>query len=88
MLLGLLLGSVVGLYPFQGSVEPQPGDLHKGSVLTETAARTLDRSDWPTERFTPEPGQAAVSVGLILVGLAATGLVDRIGRRGKGTPPG
>ncbi len=88
ILLGLLLGSVVGLYPFQGSVEPQPGDLHKGSVLTETAARTLDRSDWPTERFTPEPGQAAVSVGLILVGLAATGLVDRIGRRGKGTPPG
>ena len=25
---------------------------------------------------------------LILVGLAATGLVDRIGRRGRGTPPG
>ena len=82
VLLGLLLGSVVGLYPFQASVEPRAGDPYKGSVLTESAAQSLEREEWPTARFKPTPGQGAASVALILVGLTATGLVDRIGRRG------
>ena len=52
MLLGLLLGSVVGLYPFQGS------DAVAG----------------------PSAGQAAAAIGLVLVGLAATLAIDRVGR--------
>ncbi|MDE0885143.1 MAG: DUF368 domain-containing protein [Myxococcota bacterium] len=81
MLLGLLLGSVVGLYPFHGAVPPEVGDLHKGSVLTAEAAADLDPEDWPTQRFVPSPPQAALSLGLILVGLGATLLVDRIGSK-------
>ncbi len=79
MLLGLLLGSVIGLYPFQGPVPPEAGDLHKGHVLTAQAAADLDEEDWPTQRFAPSPPQAALSFGLILLGLGATLVVDRIG---------
>jgi putative membrane protein len=80
MLLGLLLGSVVGLYPFQGAVQPEAGDHYKGMVLSETAAREVEQEDWATERFGPTPTQAAASLALILVGLGATLLVDRVGR--------
>lgn len=39
VLLGLLIGSVVGLYPFQEIVEPQVGDTVKGQVVV---AETLE----------------------------------------------
>jgi putative membrane protein len=80
MLLGLLLGSVVGLYPFQAAVQPEAGNLYRGTVLSETAAREVDVKNWPSEPFRPTPTQAAASLALILVGLGATLLVDRVGR--------
>lgn len=83
MLLGLLLGSVVGLYPFQGAVQPEAGDHYRGVVLSQTAAQAIGEEDWPSERFRPTPTQAAASFGLILVGLGATLWVDRIGRLEK-----
>jgi putative membrane protein len=83
MLLGLLLGSVVGLYPFQGAVQPEVGDHYRGVVLSQTAAQAIEEEDWPSQRFRPTPTQAATSFGLILVGLGATLWVDRIGRLEK-----
>ncbi len=83
MLLGLLLGSVIGLYPFQGPVRPEVGDIHKGRVLSAAEVAVLDEKDWPTERFAPSGTQAALSLGLILAGLGTTLLVDRIGEPRK-----
>jgi putative membrane protein len=80
MLLGLLLGSVVGLYPFQAPTPPGPGDVHAGRVLSALEAAALGPEDWPSRRFDPTPGQAGGALGLILVGLGTTLLVDRIGR--------
>lgn len=42
VLLGLLVGAVVGLWPFQASVEPEAGDLIKGQ---EVAYGTIDTED-------------------------------------------
>jgi putative membrane protein len=42
VLLGLLVGAVVGLWPFQASVEPEAGDLIKGQ---EVAYGTIDAED-------------------------------------------
>ncbi|MEN8182828.1 MAG: DUF368 domain-containing protein, partial [Myxococcota bacterium] len=71
-LLGLLLGAVVGLWPFQQGVAPPDAQI---------GAEALDPEDWPVERFTPSAGQAFGSLALILAGLAATLAVDRLGGR-------
>lgn len=82
-LLGLLLGAVVGLWPFQQTVAPAPGDVIKGVVVTAENAESFDREDWPTARFTPSGGQAAMALGLIALGFASTQLIGRMGRSSK-----
>jgi putative membrane protein len=79
ILLGLLLGSVVGLYPFQEPVAPDPGYAHRGKLLTAQEVASLDERYWPLERFTPGAGHAGGALALILAGLGGTLLVDRIG---------
>lgn len=79
VLLGLLFGAVVGLYPFQAPVQPEVGDVVKGMVLDAEALADLDAEDWPLQRFDPSTGQIAGSLALMLAGLGATLLVDRVG---------
>ena len=81
ILLGLLLGSVVGLYPFQEPVAPEAGYVHRGQVLTAAEAADLDEKYWPLRRFAPGAGQAAGAAALALAGLGATLLIDRIGSK-------
>ncbi|MCH8166286.1 MAG: DUF368 domain-containing protein [Planctomycetes bacterium] len=66
VLLGLLLGAVVGLWPFQRPVVPV-GDLAVGAV--EAA-----------EFFAPSAAEVAVSLGLIVAGFAASTAVSHLGR--------
>jgi hypothetical protein len=80
ILLGLLVGAVVGLYPFQAPVRPDEGHVHRGIVLNATEVAALEEEYWPLERFTPTGAQIAGAVGLLLAGFAGTMLVDRIGR--------
>ena len=79
VLLGLLAGAVVGLWPFQQGVEPQIGDVVKGRVVTEERLAELDAEDWPTAMYAPAPSQVVGSLGLLLVGLALTTGVARVG---------
>ncbi|MHC4966848.1 MAG: undecaprenyl phosphate translocase family protein, partial [Planctomycetota bacterium] len=78
-LLGLLLGAVVGLWPFQEGRPPEPGELLKGQLVTEESAASFDVDDWPVTRFDPSGGQLAAALGLIGAGLAATALIGRLG---------
>ena len=82
-LLGLLLGAVVGLWPFQQPIEPVTGDVIAGHVLSASQAAELDVEDWRVERFTPTAREAGSAVGLIGVGLAATLLIALIGGDGR-----
>lgn len=86
-LLGLLLGAVAGLWPFQAGVEPQVGDLHKGTVLTAEALAALSPEDWPTAFFTPTAGQGVAAIVLVGVGFGITALVARLGRDRDGEQP-
>lgn len=83
-LLGLLVGSVFGLWPFQQPREPRPGDVIRGVVL-ETAAQAseVERDDWPTDTYTPGAGRGVASVGLVLVGFGVTMGIARLGRTRK-----
>ncbi|MBW2271681.1 MAG: DUF368 domain-containing protein [Deltaproteobacteria bacterium] len=87
-LLGLLLGAVVGLWPFQQPAEPELGSLIKGRVVTEERLPQIDVKDWPLERFGPSPGQMGASLGMALAGLGATLLIAHVGRSEDETAPG
>ena len=96
VLLGLLVGAVVGLWPFQQSAEPEQGDLIKGREVAfdqhTMPEGTTDISRWyyldngepvetedlPTVFFTPASMQIVGSLGLIILGLGATLLIDRV----------
>jgi putative membrane protein len=81
-LLGLLLGAVVGLWPYQEGRPPEPGALVKGSTVTAENQHLFDPDDWPLVRFEPSPGQVAGSLALVGAGLAATALLGRLGGDG------
>lgn len=92
VLLGLLLGAVLGLWPFQQGVAPPPGSVLKGQAVTRDAAglpvfeasgEAVDEEDWPTAWFRPRAGQVAGALGLVAVSFLATGLIDRLGRRDR-----
>lgn len=82
-LLGLLLGAVVGLWPFQRPVEPEIGSLVKGRVVSLETRSEIDAEDWPLKRFDPSAGQVAGSIGLVIAGLAVTLAIARFGDRGE-----
>lgn len=79
VLFGLLLGAVVGLWPFQRPVEPLPGAVIKGVAQTPETIALLKPEDWPLERFSPTPAHIGGSLALIAAGFALTLLIDRLG---------
>ncbi|MFW5732903.1 MAG: DUF368 domain-containing protein [Planctomycetota bacterium] len=79
VLLGLLFGAVIGLWPFQQGVEPPLGSTFKGQVVTPGLRAKLSPDDWPTEFFTPEWWQVPAALGLIVAGFAVTTLIGRLG---------
>jgi putative membrane protein len=83
VLLGLLFGAVVGLWPFQVAQEPRVGDVVKGRVVNATNAAEFDVKDWPVRTFVPGASQVGGSIALIGVGLAGTLLIGRLGRSGE-----
>ncbi len=79
VLLGLLLGAVVGLWPFQQARPPEPGDLIAGRQVTAQNAASFEPEDWPVRFFEPSAVQFATAAGMIALGLAATLLIARLG---------
>jgi len=80
ILLGLLIGSTVGLWPFQNGVKPAVGDVVKGQSLTAQTLEELDPEDWPTHLFTPSSKTVASSLGLIALGFGITMGIAALGR--------
>ena len=78
-LLGLLIGSVAGLWPFRVGEMPKIGDKVKGRVVTQESLADIDQEDWPTRAFKPDATQIGSSLGLIALGFAITIGVSLIG---------
>ena len=78
-LIGLLLGSTVGLWPFQRAVEPVIGDTIKGSVVTAESIAEIEPDDWQTVYFRPSTMTVGSSIALIALGFAITMGIARIG---------
>ena len=90
LLLGLLIGSTAGLYPFQIGTPPdeiQVGDIVKGQAVTRedlaeftSHPNRLPQEDWPVQYFAPSPEQFGWSLGLVALGFGITLGVAKIGR--------
>jgi putative membrane protein len=79
VLIGLLLGSTVGLWPFQRGVPPLVGDTIKGQLVTNANVADIEADDWPTEYFQPTVGQMGGAIGLAVLGFGLTMGIARIG---------
>ena len=87
-LLGLLMGAVVGLYPFQEGVPPEVDTVFKGDIVEkveeqlvmQTTGKVIAREDFPTRYFNPNSRQMAISAGVIIGGLILTYAVAILGR--------
>lgn len=80
VLIGLLLGAVVGLYPFQAPVEPTPGFEVHGQVVPVEELSAVPVEDWPLERFVPDARQLAASALAVGLGLCLTMAIARVGK--------
>lgn len=80
-LLGLVLGSVLGLYPFREYVEPiKPTVLAEAEMVEAGEEPLIGKEDWPLKTYAPAWWQVAASIGLIGAGFAMTMGVAWIGR--------
>jgi hypothetical protein len=77
--MGLLVGAVFGLWPFQEGVAPKVGEMFKGQVLTAERLAGLSPDKYPTEFYAPTFTDVMMAVGLIGVGYMITTLVARVG---------
>jgi putative membrane protein len=81
VLLGLLLGSVFGLWPFRAPTVPQIGDFIRGQLLeTQDQVDAVNPNHWNNAPFAPTLGIALASLGLLLVGFIISVSISRLGR--------
>ena len=81
VLLGLLLGAVLGLWPFRVGVQPEIGDVIRGQAIVTAEERDqVKPQHWRTETFTPDMPEAISATVAAALGLGialAVGLLDR-----------
>jgi len=82
VLMGLLVGAVLGLWPFQQGVAPMLGEVFKGRVLTAEMLDKLTPDKYPTEFYAPSFTTAMMAIGLVGAGYMITSLVARLGGAG------
>lgn len=87
VLLGLLLGAVIGLWPFQHGVPPTEGSTFRGDrvvlvdeqLMMERSGRPIEPKDFDTATFTPTAVQAGGALLLIVLGFAMSTAVAHLG---------
>ena len=78
-LLGLLIGSAAGLWPFQVGIKPRIGDMIKGQAVTAESVGEIEKDDWPVKYFRPSLLQVVGSLALIATGFGVTTIVAKVG---------
>lgn len=79
VLLGVLCGAFIGLYPFAAFRAPVPGESVKGRLLPDAeAAAAVATDDWPLAFFAPTLTQAVSSALLIAAGVALAFALSRL----------
>lgn len=87
VLLGLLLGAVIGLWPFQQGVAPAEGTTFRGDrvvlvedqLMMERTRRPIEPKDFDTATFTPTAVQVGGALLFIVLGFAISTAVAHLG---------
>ena len=95
VLLGLLLGAVIGLWPFQHGVPPAEGTTFRGDqvVLVDgqfrmaRTGRPIEPKDYETAAFAPTAVQAGGALLFIALGFAISTAVAHLGSDRPGGEP-
>ncbi|MHC5114129.1 MAG: DUF368 domain-containing protein [Planctomycetota bacterium] len=94
VLLGLLLGAVIGLWPFQEGRPPEVGSSFRGDLVVEVdgvltmerTGREIEPASWETGFFGPSTGQVLGAIGLVVAGFAASYGIALLGGREDDRP--
>ncbi len=79
VLLGVLCGAFIGLYPFAAYRAPAAGETVKGRAIADAdAAALVPKEDWPLSFFSPTPAQALAGLALIAAGIALAFALSRL----------
>lgn len=88
VLLGLLLGAVLGLWPFRVGVPPEVGDVIRGQTLITVEQRDeVKPKYWRTEAFTPNPQEIVMATMAAAIGFGTALGVGRLDRQPEPTHP-
>lgn len=80
-LLGLLLGAVIGLWPFSATVSPQLGDIVRGVELTTPEmVEAVDPKYYRRAPVAPTAGEVAGGLAFIVAGFGISWGISRMGR--------
>lgn len=79
VLMGLLVGAVLGLWPFQEGIPPKVGEIFKGQVLTAESLAEVTPDKFPTAFYAPTFTDVMMAVGLVGLGYMITTLVAHVG---------
>lgn len=82
VLLGILAGAMVGLYPFAKYRQPVLGDVVAGQTVTEANLSKMmqEKEKWPLDFFAPTGAQVGGAIGLLLLGIAAGWAIAKLER--------
>jgi putative membrane protein len=86
-LLGLLLGAVVGLWPFQEPRPPVAGETIKGQLLSPEDIADIEQEDWPLVSFDPTAGEVGSALALVAIGFGGTLLIGRLNPPERSSEP-
>ena len=86
VLLGLLLGAVVGLWPFTDPVTPRIGDVIRGTeLLTAEMIAEVDPEDYARVAVAPTAGQVGAGLLLVVAGFGVSSGISRLGVSSSGS---
>ena len=81
VLLGLLLGAVLGLWPFRVGVQPEVGDVIRGQIISNMEQRDQVKPQyWRTEVFTPNLQEVVLAAMAASLGFGTALAVGRLDR--------
>lgn len=79
LLLGVLCGAFIGLYPFATYRAPSVGDTLRGvPIASAEQAAAIKPEDWPLAFFSPTATQTAAALGFIALGVFLAWLLSRL----------
>ena len=76
-LLGLLVGALVTLWPFQRMLTPEPGAIVNGRVMTQAMIDTMPLHSYPVEYFMPTLRETLMASAVFFLACMLTVLVAR-----------